>query len=881
MIDLETRADGFEVTTYHADGLIVATPTGSSAYSLSAGGPLLLPSFEAIVLTPICSHTLTQRPLVLSSGCEITIRVQDARGGEVHLTVDGQVGRELAERDRVTVRRSEWPAQILVPKDRNRFEVMRDQAALGRAVIETLRIENVAIVERAELEFGSGLNVLTGETGAGKSIVLGALALLAGARASGDVIRDGAEEAVVEAVFSTQRLPELEAELAARGIEVVDHELVVRRTVTRGGRSRAQVGGQLVPVATLAELFGGRLEISSQHDSQSLLRAESHGWLLDRSGGLLPQRERVAAGWAELRALARELAELRAAAQRARAAPRSARAPGGGDRRRAARAGRGRALRAERTRLAHAERLREEGAAARGAARRRSGARRGRERRGSARRRRAQAGRARTPRSGARAARGAAARDARRAARRGDAGSSATWMARSRIRRGWRPPRSGCTASSSCSASTAASVEEVLRFRAEAARELAEALGAGEREAALEKQRALTLAACRRGRRGAHARRARRRRAASRARCRPRCASSACRRRASTSRSSRRAARTACRAVRTAPRRPSSCSARTPASRRARCARWPRAASSRACCSRSAGATRAAGAGMVLVFDEVDAGVGGRAADRVGRRLAELAGHHQVLCITHLPQIAAFAELHFRVEKRTERRAHPGPHRAGRRRRARRGDRAHGRGRVGRRSHPPPRPRAARLPREALAGLGAARCRLLRASRSDILVSSPRGICRSRRPSGGPKRSGSVFAGPVCSRSHDGKERLAMSQAMSNGGSPAAVAKPAAGPMPSGASVRVLRGFYEGLEVPLDRDWLVIGRGRTADLVIAEPTISRAHAAIGWDAEGFFMQDLGSTNGTKVNGQRSPLARLKDGDDLQLGRLQLRITLRG
>jgi pSer/pThr/pTyr-binding forkhead associated (FHA) protein len=119
-----------------------------------------------------------------------------------------------------------------------------------------------------------------------------------------------------------------------------------------------------------------------------------------------------------------------------------------------------------------------------------------------------------------------------------------------------------------------------------------------------------------------------------------------------------------------------------------------------------------------------------------------------------------------------------------------------------------------------------------------------------------------------------------MSQAMANGGIPPTAAKAAAGPIPSGASVRVLKGFYEGLEVPLDRDWLVIGRGRTADLVIAEPTISRAHAAIGWDAEGFFMQDLGSTNGTKVNGQRSPLARLKDGDDLQLGRLQLRITLR-
>jgi len=131
IVDLETRADGFEVTTYHADGLIVSTPTGSSAYSLSAGGPLLLPSFEAIVLTPICSHTLTQRPLVLSAASEIAIRVQDARGGVVHLTVDGQVGRELGAQDRVTVRRSEWPAQILVPKDRNRFQVMRTKLSWG------------------------------------------------------------------------------------------------------------------------------------------------------------------------------------------------------------------------------------------------------------------------------------------------------------------------------------------------------------------------------------------------------------------------------------------------------------------------------------------------------------------------------------------------------------------------------------------------------------------------------------------------------------------------------------------------------------------------------------------------------------------------------
>lgn len=98
-------------------------------------------------------------------------------------------------------------------------------------------------------------------------------------------------------------------------------------------------------------------------------------------------------------------------------------------------------------------------------------------------------------------------------------------------------------------------------------------------------------------------------------------------------------------------------------------------------------------------------------------------------------------------------------------------------------------------------------------------------------------------------------------------------------PVPSGAFVQVLRGFYEGLEVPVDCNWLVIGRGRGADVVLAEPTISRAHAAIGHDDAGFFMQDLGSTNGTRVNGAREARVKLVDGDELHLGKLQLRITL--
>jgi pSer/pThr/pTyr-binding forkhead associated (FHA) protein len=104
---------------------------------------------------------------------------------------------------------------------------------------------------------------------------------------------------------------------------------------------------------------------------------------------------------------------------------------------------------------------------------------------------------------------------------------------------------------------------------------------------------------------------------------------------------------------------------------------------------------------------------------------------------------------------------------------------------------------------------------------------------------------------------------------------------PTRAPVPGGASVLVLAGFFEGLEYPVDRDWLVIGRGRGADLVLAEPTISRTHAAIGYDAEArrFFVQDLGSTNGTYLNGAATKRGPLKGGDELQMGKLRVRLSL--
>jgi NAD+ kinase len=130
IIDLETRADGQPVTTYHADGLIVATPTGSTAYSLSAGGPILLPGVASFLLTPICAHALTQRPIVLPDTTCLEVTVHTL-GGDVQLTVDGQEGARLAEGDLVRVRRSAHPVQLMVPPLRSRFEVLRTKLRWG------------------------------------------------------------------------------------------------------------------------------------------------------------------------------------------------------------------------------------------------------------------------------------------------------------------------------------------------------------------------------------------------------------------------------------------------------------------------------------------------------------------------------------------------------------------------------------------------------------------------------------------------------------------------------------------------------------------------------------------------------------------------------
>ena len=132
MVDLEAYANGSKITTYHGDGLIISTPTGSTAYSLSASGPILMPNVEAIVLNPICSHSLNQRPIVLPHHSVIEVRPKLSHGLEnVTLTVDGQEGFELGPRDRVVTKRSPYDAHLAASPFRNHFEILHTKLNWG------------------------------------------------------------------------------------------------------------------------------------------------------------------------------------------------------------------------------------------------------------------------------------------------------------------------------------------------------------------------------------------------------------------------------------------------------------------------------------------------------------------------------------------------------------------------------------------------------------------------------------------------------------------------------------------------------------------------------------------------------------------------------
>jgi len=130
IVDLETYINKTYITTFRADGLIVSTPTGSTAYSLSAGGPVLYPTLDSIVLTPICPHTLTNRPTVLPDDALIEI-VLKSQSEDVFLTLDGQVGFSLRKEDVVEVKRSPFKTKLLIPFERDYFQILRTKLKWG------------------------------------------------------------------------------------------------------------------------------------------------------------------------------------------------------------------------------------------------------------------------------------------------------------------------------------------------------------------------------------------------------------------------------------------------------------------------------------------------------------------------------------------------------------------------------------------------------------------------------------------------------------------------------------------------------------------------------------------------------------------------------
>jgi DNA repair protein RecN (Recombination protein N) len=183
-------------------------------------------------------------------------------------------------------------------------------------VLKELRIRNLAVFESVTIPFAAGLNVLTGETGAGKSIMIDALTLLLGERVQpAETIRTGAESATIEAVFALPKKSPIPALLEAHGFTPDDGQLIVRRELVRNGRGRVFLNDSNATLAVAEKLGEALVEVHGQHESQALLRPSRHLDLLDAFGGLAILRDKLSPRYEEWRGLAAEVAELTASAR--------------------------------------------------------------------------------------------------------------------------------------------------------------------------------------------------------------------------------------------------------------------------------------------------------------------------------------------------------------------------------------------------------------------------------------------------------------------------------------------------------------------------------------------------------------------------------------
>ncbi|MCU0225879.1 MAG: DNA repair protein RecN [Acidobacteria bacterium] len=187
-------------------------------------------------------------------------------------------------------------------------------------MLRQVRIENLVLARELLLEFDPGLNLITGETGAGKSLIVGAVALALGGRGEAAMVRQGEDRAVIEALFDVAERPDLQQRLTRAGYEIKGNEILVRREVGADGRSRGFLNGASVTIALLKDLLAGLVEMHGQHEPQTLFQPELHRAILDRFGRheeLLAEVRRESKAIREIDQRLTELAD-RAAQRRAR-----------------------------------------------------------------------------------------------------------------------------------------------------------------------------------------------------------------------------------------------------------------------------------------------------------------------------------------------------------------------------------------------------------------------------------------------------------------------------------------------------------------------------------------------------------------------------------
>ncbi len=177
-------------------------------------------------------------------------------------------------------------------------------------MLETLKIQNLAIIDSVEIPFEPGLNILSGETGAGKSIVIEAISLILGSRATADLIRQGASEAVIEGVFSTKEILWIDERLAEAGFTPIDQTLLIKRIVSRAGKHRIYINGSLATLANLQMVCENLVDLCGQHEHQSLLKSGTQIELLDRFGGLVKETDGFTKNFEIYRRTREELSSL-------------------------------------------------------------------------------------------------------------------------------------------------------------------------------------------------------------------------------------------------------------------------------------------------------------------------------------------------------------------------------------------------------------------------------------------------------------------------------------------------------------------------------------------------------------------------------------------